>query len=532
MELIIRSRLVKLKDSAFEVCEGSAFMMSSLSTLVASIKFRILVKQLDDDEFDAFLSRLWRRNGKDAVLQLLRPNAENNSIPQNELRQITSTIITERDPPRRHPRPTAASILETPSQLIGVIASFLDLADYISFSSTNRKMFVDCNSPNRLTRLDLVQFPVIDPSFCLKDYPKLRFLRVNLHQMPSLNISRDPITLHCPDLECLWLHGDDGEFEGEAGAYSIDDFITDNTGRCRAIPTLMLERFLNENALNSQQLIRLLTEFPALTYLKLGGMVCDNHGDVDQFKSLCPRINNLSMMYVFGPTYAALLAALSPKLQTLSLDTCFRSSLQLPSNCDWSKLKALCLSAPTQNTMDAILDRAQNLNEMSFDPIRRVLDRQVIEIENAMERLIVDHSTVETFCIWTQGHLERICNSIHRGLSQIQKFEKEYLKMILVIDSTELTEIKGFPYLLSKILLTLSEADIMHWTVTLAPTKGRHFDPRTIEGIRSFIDSNDGIDVDLNEGHGVMFIQYHNYDESGDDYSDDYSDDDDEQLYN
>ena len=504
-------------------------MMSSLSTLVDSIKFRILVKQLDDDEFDTFLSRLWRRNGKDAVLQLLRPNALNNNIPQKELIQVTSIIITERGPPRRHMQPKTANIVETPSQLIGEIASFLDYSDYISFSSTNRKMFVDCNSPNRLTKLDLVQFPVIDPSFCLKDHPKLRFLRVNLHQMPSLNIGRDAITRHCPVLQCLWLHGDDGEFKREAVSYSISDFITDNTGKCRAIPTLMLERFLNDNALNSQQIIRLLTEFPALTYLKLGGMVCDNHEDVDQFKSLCPNINNLSMMYVFGRSYAALLAALSPKLNTLSLDTCFQSSLQLPSNCDWPKLKELCLSAPTQNTMNAILDKAHNLREISFDPIRRVLDRQVIDIGNAMERMIVDHSTVEAFCIWTQGHLERICTAIHRGLSQIQKHEKQYLEMILIIDSTELTEIKGFPCLLSKILLTLSESDLMDWAVTLAPTKGRNFDPTTIEGIRSFIDSHDGFDVDLMEGQGVLFIQYHEYDGSSDDDNDDYSDDDNEQ---
>ena len=232
--------------------------MSALTALVDSIKFQLLVKQLDDVEFDTFLAKLWRRNGKGTVMQLLQSEYEEQHLPI-------------RDQPRRHETTTGNSLADTPSQLIGEIASFLDYSSYISFSSTNRKMFVDCNSPNRLTQLDLSKFAVNDPSFCWKNYPKLNCLYLNLHQMPSLNISRAAITQHCPVLRTLCL---DAHRNEEDPTYSIDDFIADNIGTCGAINTLALFGFQKKEALNSQQLTRLLTEFPALTRLELVGMQC------------------------------------------------------------------------------------------------------------------------------------------------------------------------------------------------------------------------------------------------------------------
>ena len=479
-------------------------MMSSLSTLVNSIKFQILVKQLDDDEFETFLSRLWRRNGKDTVLELFcRPQTGNNSISQMELIRISSAIITERDPSRRYPQPKIAIISRTPSQLIGEIASFLDYSDYVSFSSTNRKMFVDCNSPNRLIKLDLSKLTDIDPSFCLTNYPKLLYLGLHLEQTESLGISRDAITRHCPDLQALRLtaHRIDDRKE-KAPTCSINDFITDNKDGCQTITTLRLVDFRKESALNSQQLIRLLTEFSALTDLQLWSMQCDDHCDVDELKLLCPLLHNITMAYVTGSGYAALMAAFSPKLRALMLKNCFRSSFQFPSNSDWSKLEQLSICGPTQNTINEIVNRAMNVRLLYFFP--NVSERQKtarisnVQIENVVERMFADHPSLKDVCLETRGHLERICKSIHQGLSRIQKEKKDRLEITLLIDCSELTDMKGFLCLLSKILLNLRDSNIMHWEVQLVPfTRGRHFQPTTVEAIQSCIDSHDGMDLEL-----------------------------------
>ena len=357
--------------------------MSSLSKLVDSINFQILIERLDDDEFDTFLLELWGGNKRETVLQLLGPNITNKKISQKKLIGIASKIITERDVDLRgHSTELPGnSIAETPSSVIGEIASFLDCTSYIAFSSTNRKMFVDCNSPNRLTKLDLSQFTVIDPSFCLMNHPKLRALKVNLHQMTALNISRDAITRHCPNLKKIWLNG------AEAGAYSIDDFIRDNTGRCAAITTLLLAGFVAANTLNSQQLIRLLTEFPALTLLGLAAMQCRDNYDVDQFKSLCPQINEVAMISVSGLSYVALLTAFSSKLRCLKLVFC-KPPFQIPVDSDWQKLEELHLHGTTKRTMDDLLNKAKNLKKIEFCPNafkQGASQMSNIEIENAVE---------------------------------------------------------------------------------------------------------------------------------------------------
>ena len=400
--------------------------------------------------------------------------------------------------------------VKTKNVIIGEIASFLDYSDYISFSSTNRKMLVDCNSPNRLTKLDLSKFTDIDHSFCLTNYPKLLYLALNLEQMESLNISRDAITRHCPCLQILRLNAnpiDDRKKTADAnpGTYSINDFITDNKDRCQTINTLKLHGFQGENALNSKQLVRLLTEFSALNHLELWYMHCDDHCDINQLKLLCPLIHNVIMVYVAGSGYAALLNAFSPKLRTLLLRNCFRSSFQFPPHSDWSKLEKLSISGPTKNTINEIWNRAMNVRILGFGTNvsdgRKTARISNVQIDNVVERIFVDRPSLRNLCFSTEGHLERICKSIHQGLCRIQKKKKDCLEINLLIDctdATELTDMKGFLCLLSKILLNLMESNIMHWEVLLWPCPNdRHFQPTTVEAIQSFIDSHDGIDVEL-----------------------------------
>ena len=476
--------------------------MSSLSTLVDSIKFQLLVKQLDDDEFDTFLSQLWRRNGRDTVLQLLRPNKEHNDIPQKELIQITSTIITERDPSHRNLQPTSNSISGTPSHLIGEIASFLHCRSYVSFSSTNRKMFVDCNSPNRFTKLELSEFNQIHPSFSLSNYPKLRYLDLNLIQIAAMNMYYDAITRYCPKLQTLCIGGTQHLSE-----MHIANVMSDDAGCCGSITTLKLYNFRgmawDESILKCQQLVRLLNGFNGLTHLDLRNMYYDysrDHCDIDQFKSLCPRIREISMNCVYGLPYAVLLAAFGYKLLSLTLDQCFRSSLQFPPNSDWSKLQRLSVTVPTKNSLDAVLNTATNIKSISFIPkMGRNVRLSDDEIENALENVIIDHSSLQRFSVSTAAEcrLEEICNSIHRGLIRIHKKRKEHLEIALYIDCMESAVTKEFVSLASKILLTLSKSKIEVWKLILEPHGDySHIEPM-IQVMESFIAEHGGKGIKL-----------------------------------
>lgn len=64
------------------------------------------------------------------------------------------------------------TMTDLPSCLVGEIASNLAPLDYIHFTQTNRKIFVDSNSPNRLRVLGLKQS---------NDYSEIR-----LHHFPQI----------------------------------------------------------------------------------------------------------------------------------------------------------------------------------------------------------------------------------------------------------------------------------------------------------------------------------------------------------
>ena len=264
--------------------------MSSLSTVVTSVKFKILSNQLEDDEFDKFMSTIWRIIGRENVLQLICPPTGNEYISKDELVGIASNIIARRDSHNGRGIEYSTNILRIPRSLIGEVASYLECSDYISFSRANRKLFVDCHSPNKLTKLNLSAFYELDSSFCLSNFSKLTYLDVTLYQMVSLGVLCEPITGYCRHLRTLCICGDtDDKY------YDIDMFITHNLQCCGGITTLALYNFQREDSLNPLNFVRLLAEFPALIHLKLVNVYFNGRLNAKVLRSLCPNINQLSL---------------------------------------------------------------------------------------------------------------------------------------------------------------------------------------------------------------------------------------------
>ena len=170
--------------------------MASATPLVSVLKFKSLNARLLDTEFDTFMSKMWRIVGREEILKLLCTPflKESNDAPVvnggrsnllDTMTTITSDIIQDRDT-NSNPR-TKPNINNMPSCLVGTVASFLNQWDYIDFSTTNRKIYVDCNSPNRLQQLILDRCNDYS-TVPLKQFLQIRFLKFNLKQISEFKV--------------------------------------------------------------------------------------------------------------------------------------------------------------------------------------------------------------------------------------------------------------------------------------------------------------------------------------------------------
>lgn len=125
--------------------------------VVTMVRFKSVNAELSDTEMDTFMSRLWRTVGRGRISQFLYTSLSNVAANQkySDLLPIASGIINEISEEREgggqqmNPR----KLNDLPSSLVGGIASHFRQSDYIAFSKTNCKLFIDSDSQNRLQTL-------------------------------------------------------------------------------------------------------------------------------------------------------------------------------------------------------------------------------------------------------------------------------------------------------------------------------------------------------------------------------------------
>ena len=314
-------------------------------------------------------------------------------IKRDDTVQIAARILQERNQSDSKPsQPIKKSLSSIPSALVGEIASFLDRSDHIDLSLSNRKMFVDCHSPNRLTKIDISGLERIDDSFSLNNHPHLKHLDIRSQHLTLLN------TASCSRLMTLCINGMTAELA------TIQQFVEDVGDKCTNITTLALYNFRNRlnNALTPQLFIELIAKFPGLYHLKLLNVTMsrmESTGTLDRtiLKSLCPGIKQLSLNAVnFEST---LFIATSANLHSLSWSPYTRHPISFPQNCDLSKLERLCLSAPRNEVIADILQKAKRLKQICFvpntkdNPRRQPMSEK--EIENTTKMLFADYPSLE-----------------------------------------------------------------------------------------------------------------------------------------
>ena len=123
-----------------------------------------------------------------------------------------------------------------------------------------------------------------------------------------------------------------------------------------------------------------------------------------------------------------------------------------PPNLDYSKLRRLCLYAPSKNAMNEFLKTSRNLEEMCFVPLKRKgrrRDAQPMtdsEIKRMTKGLIVNFMSMHFIHISTRGHFENICDSIQKGLFCTKNREREFMEIGLTVDCREITDFNDFMF--------------------------------------------------------------------------------------
>ena len=449
-------------------------------SILSKLKFKILTEQLTDDAFDKLLSKFRQQIGREQMLKLICDGSSESQL--NALKAEILPIMQQMKPNKAEADPTTStasnkhSITTLPTAMIGEIASYLDQKAYARLSTTNRKIFVDCNSPNRLVALDLNA--VEDYNFIsLRNYQHLLSLEFVLAHIDNFEYRLIP---RCHRLQTLMISG-----SPECIPDELTRFIADIDGPLTGVTTLSLYGFdwVQENPLPPELFVQLLTLFPALTHLELHSVEFTDHLDTALLADCCPSLNRLSMHCVKYDT--SFLNAYGGQITTLSLLPRFEDCV--PPNLDYCKLRRLCLYAPSEDTMEGFLKTSYNLEEICFFPMMRKFslsrgtteDDQPMtdsEIKQMTKNLIVDSQSLRLFHVSTRGHFENICDSIQKGLYCTKERDREFMEIGLTVDCREIEDIDDFMCSISQIMVAMTQSKTEKWILSLEPDRHRSFE--------------------------------------------------------
>ena len=449
--------------------------MSSLTPLVSVLKFKSLNARLLDTEFDTFISRMWKVVGRKKILKLLcTPFLKESDVAPvvdkggfnllDTMTTITSDIIQNRDTysnPRIKP-----NINNMPSCLVGTIAAFLDQWSYIPFSRTNRKIYVDCNSPNRLQKLSLERCTDYS-TVPLKQFPQLKWLKFNLKNICGFKVVDGHRFGFCNQLETMIIHG--------TGSNISDiNLLTNDSSRCfSSIRCLLLEWFRGSSKLDPASVIQILSKFDKLAHFKTHAVQTQAPLSLRPLSLVCPEIKEF--MSLRSILTEQILEAWKGRIDTLTIDKLrFKFS-----NYDISAVKRLCFVCLDISKIDSLLNSSKSLREISWIPNDYTPPRpsfNVQQVQNVTKRCIVDQVSLEYLYVSTRGHFGAICNGIHNGLYFTKKRKRKQFEIALHVDVREISNTEEFVCYIAKIINVIGMSKIEEWIICVNAYRGSNDD--------------------------------------------------------
>ena len=457
--------------------------MASVTPLVSVLKFKSLNARLLDAEFDTFMSRMWKIVGREEILKLLctpflQQWNDTEVIDDQEptlldtMTAVTSDIMQDRD---TNSSPlTKPNINNMPSCLVGSIASFLNQMEYINFSITNRKVYVDSNSPNRLQELILSN--ISDYSTVLLDqFRQIKYLKFNLKQIAELQEVKGQRFENCNQLQTLIIDGKDS-------TNSDVNLLINDSSRCfSSIRSLTLSWFRGGATLEASRLIQILSKFDKLAHFKMYVVQTQGLLSSDSLSLVCPEITKF--MSIASSHSERVLESWKGRIETLAI-----SGHADTTNYDISTVKRLCFLGLQIPKIDLLLNSSKSLREISWIPNINTPPKPVLEgqqIENSTKKCIVDQMELEYLYVSTRGHFEAICCGIHKGLYLTKKRERKQFEIALNVDVLEITNAEEFVCCISKIINVIRVSNIEDWMICVDANHGstgqQYFDWKPLE---------------------------------------------------
>ena len=410
----------------------SKMSKSNMSTTDKLVKFQYLVHKLTDSEVNQFSVSLVARLGRNAILspfcnQFYVKPTKNNDITQIDCAMdIVNGIIMSRSKSISNHSSTKIKLDTLPTSIIGEIASYFYQKQYISFSQCNRSIYIGCNSPNTLRRLDLER---IKDYSCIKlqKYSQLRELKVKLSKFHQLSSSANGAKL--THLKKLLLHGESQtnvDMEPLTGNIIFKNIIH-----------LTLQHFGSEQSnVSTSAFTNILSKFSNVEFLQSKWCEIDaQHGSEFDVKTLLPKLKGFS-------NWSCNSALITNKLLAVYGDTIkiwqdFNESedIIIPSSISFTNLEEIILDQPSATLLNTISDKASTLRVLRLqDASSNGMDKVVWR--EYLQKVFVQHQSLEYLRIHEVSYDDfvDICDGIEHALYRLERKQKE-LQLIIRMGS-------------------------------------------------------------------------------------------------
>lgn len=345
-------------------------LLSTMSQLLQTVKFKQISTELTDDEFDVFLRCLHRRKGKELMLQILCQQ-QHAFLDPTEMLQISSNIIQKR---KNQQQRTNQWTLDTlPKSFIGEIASNLSQKDYASFSRVNRTICIGCNDPNQLLSLstpDPIQCDGSNFDITLTKYPQLMNLEMELRNHRDYVLFPNDDSPVCKKLQSLKLFHDEAEGDDAVNTFLQQQSITGNT--FPNLQYLLLGGFHDIG--NAQTFERIFSKFNTIEHLELTEVYQSDAFNVldceEILKKSLPNLTALTLQSVgtdkLGNAILKYRGSGLIRLQLNKFQLAPPLSLDELKEIDFSKLQKLSIGNVHNNVVCAIFKTARNLDAVHW----------------------------------------------------------------------------------------------------------------------------------------------------------------------
>ena len=471
-----------------------------MSQLLSTIRLKHLVSLLNDEEFDSMSSKLRQIFGREYVIQMVCSPINVQVIDVESIEKMSAavlSIIHSRDP--NHSNSTeisTISICTLPTVVVGEIASCLDQQSYAKFARANRKLFVDCHSPNRLTKLDLSELDDCNEVH-FHYYPSIKHLKFRMsRRMSGISISE-----HCRKIDTLEIARCHRRIlitkPPSLHKPYLLSFLRQNISLFSNLTTLSIANCFLNCSIRKGHFLSVLTECEALEHLKLYDVDISDGLETSELQSSWCTVKCLTLEMDFRSSNSVLLSAFSSTLNTLILkprhsDT---TNFIFPSDCDWPKLERLCLVELSLKSMADIVQKAKVLKDICLVPAPEdwnesilqsgigMIFKTVIWACTSIESIYIDMRMVES-----RRHFEDICIAIYNGLCLEREKKREHLEIGLHLSAKALIDDEDEFLIckLSQILLVLCRSNTKQWMITLENEYSSDHDKLT-ESIRKFL---------------------------------------------